>query len=90
MPPLIGMQKWRRAPTLELQERLLEHVPYEAIQGAFLYLEGHDFAIEEVHDRGQVELFTADFELGHVSHPLLVRPPDTQNTESFAAWLETV
>ena len=47
MPSLVGVQKWRNAPSPQLRERLLEHVSYQGVQGSLLNFEGHDFAVED-------------------------------------------
>ncbi|MNP04037.1 hypothetical protein D3C76_959410 [compost metagenome] len=53
-------------------ERFAKHVPNQAIARAAGHFVGHDFAVVQIHHGRQIELLLSYFELGYVSHPLLV------------------
>lgn len=71
LPALVGMQDWT-VILLEARERLFEHRADHLEERASSSCICHDLAVEQVKDRGQVELISIDLELSNVGYPLLV------------------
>ena len=71
LPSLVGMQD-RPVLWAEPSERLAQHRADHVEERPLGRCVRKDLAVEQVHDRRQVQLLSIDLELGNVSHPLLI------------------